>query len=115
MGGDSAFEQHVAQVIGFVEQPAIGLELPLDVRGSAFQQRVWQALRAVPAGQTASYAEIARRIGQPSATRAVAQACAANPLAVAIPCHRVVRSDGALSGYRWGVERKAALLAREQA
>ena len=115
VGGDSAFEQHVAQVIGFVEQPAIGLELPLDVRGSAFQQRVWQALRAVPAGQTASYAEIARRIGQPSATRAVAQACAANPLAVAIPCHRVVRSDGALSGYRWGVERKAALLAREQA
>ncbi|MEZ5608607.1 MAG: bifunctional DNA-binding transcriptional regulator/O6-methylguanine-DNA methyltransferase Ada [Burkholderiaceae bacterium] len=114
VGGDAAFEQHVARVIGFVEQPRIGLELPLDVRGSAFQQRVWQALRQVPAGSTVSYAEIARRIGQPSASRAVAQACAANPLAVAIPCHRVVRSDGALSGYRWGVERKATLLGRER-
>ena len=114
-GGDAAFEQHVARVIGFVEQPGLGLDLPLDVRGTAFQQRVWQALRAVPAGQTVSYAEIAQRIGQPRAVRAVAQACAANALAVAIPCHRVVRSDGALSGYRWGVERKAALLVREQA
>ena len=114
-GGDAAFEQHVARVIGFVEQPGLGLDLPLDVRGTAFQQRVWQALRAVPAGQTVSYAEIAQRIGQPRAVRAVAQACAANALAVAIPCHRVVRSDGALSGYRWGVERKAALLACEQA
>ena len=113
VGADAAFEQHVAQVIGFVEQPALGLDLPLDVRGTAFQQRVWQALRAVPAGQTVSYAEIAQRIGQPRAVRAVAQACAANTLAVAIPCHRVVRSDGALSGYRWGVERKAALLERE--
>ncbi len=113
MGGDATFEQHVAQVIGFVEQPGLGLDLPLDVRGTAFQQRVWQALRAVPAGQTVSYAEIAQRIGQPRATRAVAQACAANALAVAIPCHRVVRSDGALSGYRRGVERKAALLTRE--
>ena len=113
VGGDAVFEQHVAQVIGFVEQPGIGLNLPLDVRGTAFQQRVWQALRQVPAGRTVSYAEIAQRIGQPRAMRAVAQACAANTLAVAIPCHRVVRSDGALSGYRWGVERKAALLGRE--
>ena len=100
-------------MIGFVEAPRIGLALPLDVRGSAFQQRVWQALQAIPPGQTASYAEVAARLGTPSAVRAVAQACAANPLAVAIPCHRVVRSDGALSGYRWGVERKRALLARE--
>jgi AraC family transcriptional regulator of adaptative response/methylated-DNA-[protein]-cysteine methyltransferase len=114
VGGDAAFERHVAQVIGFVEQPRIGLELPLDVRGTAFQQRVWQALRQVPAGSTVSYADIARRIGQPRATRAVARACAANTLAVAIPCHRVVRSDGALSGYRWGVERKAQLLGRER-
>lgn len=113
VGGDAAFEQHVAQVIGLVEQPARTLDLPLDVRGTAFQQRVWQALRAVPAGHTVSYAEIAQRIGQPRAARAVAQACAANPLAVAIPCHRVVRHDGALAGYRWGVERKAALLERE--
>lgn len=114
VGGDARFEQRVAQVIGFVEQPALGLELPLDVRGSAFQQRVWQALRAVPAGQTVSYAELARRIGQPRATRAVARACASNPIGIAIPCHRVVRSDGQPGGYRWGVARKQALLAREQ-
>lgn len=114
VGGDAAFERRVAQVVGFVEQPALGLELPLDVRGSAFQQRVWQALRAVPAGQTLSYAELARRIGQPRAARAVARACASNPLAVAIPCHRVVRGDGALAGYRWGVARKQALLASER-
>lgn len=113
IGGDAAFERTVARVVGFVEAPALGLELPLDVRGTAFQQRVWQALREIPAGNTASYAEIARRIGAPTATRAVAGACAANPLAVAIPCHRVVRNDGALSGYRWGVERKRALLLRE--
>jgi AraC family transcriptional regulator of adaptative response/methylated-DNA-[protein]-cysteine methyltransferase len=112
VGGDAAFERHVAQVIGFVEQPRIGLELPLDVRGTAFQQRVWQALRQVPAGSTVSYADIARRIGQPRATRAVARACAANTLAVAIPCHRVVRSDGALSGYRWGGAQGAAAGAR---
>ena len=103
----------MAQVVGFVEAPAIGLDLPLDVRGTAFQQRVWRALREIPAGSTVSYSEIARRIGSPTAARAVAQACAANPLAVAIPCHRVVRSDGGLSGYRWGVERKRALLERE--
>lgn len=103
----------VAQVVGLVEMPQQGLDLPLDVRGTAFQQRVWQALRDVPAGQTVSYTEIARRIGAPKAVRAVAGACAANALAVAIPCHRVVRTDGNLSGYRWGVERKRALLERE--
>jgi AraC family transcriptional regulator of adaptative response/methylated-DNA-[protein]-cysteine methyltransferase len=113
IGGDAAFEALVARVVGFVEAPALGCNLPLDVRGTAFQQRVWQALRAIPAGETASYAEIARRIGAPGSARAVAQACAANNIAVAIPCHRVVRNDGALSGYRWGVERKRALLARE--
>ena len=113
VGGDGEFEQLVAAVVGLVEAPGIGLDLPLDVRGTAFQQRVWLALREIPAGTTASYREVAQRIGAPSAVRAVAQACAANSLAVAIPCHRVVRSDGGLSGYRWGVERKRALLAKE--
>ena len=113
VGGDASFEAWVARVVGFVEAPAIGLDLPLDIRGTAFQQRVWQALQAIPPGQTASYADVARRIGAPAATRAVAQACGANPLAVAIPCRRVVRRDGGLSGYRWGVERKRALLVRE--
>ncbi|MDT4854386.1 Bifunctional transcriptional activator/DNA repair enzyme Ada [compost metagenome] len=103
----------MAKVVGFIEAPALGLDLPLDVRGTAFQERVWQALREIPPGSTASYAEIAERIGSPRAVRAVAQACAANSLAVAIPCHRVVRSDGNLSGYRWGVERKRRLLERE--
>lgn len=115
IGGDAKFEQLVARIVGFVERPAIGLDLPLDVRGTAFQQRVWQMLREIPAGATASYAEIANRIGSPKSVRAVAQACAANTLAVAIPCHRVVRNDGGLSGYRWGVERKRALLEREAA
>jgi AraC family transcriptional regulator of adaptative response/methylated-DNA-[protein]-cysteine methyltransferase len=115
IGGDRDFEALVAKVVGFVEAPALGLDLPLDVRGTAFQERVWQALRRIPAGSTASYADIARRIGMPKAVRAVAQACGANPLAVAIPCHRVVRSDGGLSGYRWGVERKRELLQREAA
>ena len=96
-----------------MESPRASVELPLDVRGTAFQQRVWQALRDIPAGTTASYAEIAGALGAPRAVTAVAQACAANPLAVAIPCHRVVRNDGGLSGYRWGVERKRALLERE--
>ena len=96
-----------------IETPASGSSLPLDVRGTAFQQRVWQALREIPLGSTATYTEIARRIGRPKAVRAVAQACAANEIAVAIPCHRVVRTDGSLSGYRWGVERKRALLERE--
>jgi AraC family transcriptional regulator, regulatory protein of adaptative response / methylated-DNA-[protein]-cysteine methyltransferase len=113
IGGDRDFEQLVAKVIGFIEAPALGLDLPLDVRGTAFQQRVWEALRAIPAGTKASYTEIARRIGRPKAVRAVAQACAANAIAVAIPCHRVIRNDGALAGYRWGIERKRALLARE--
>ncbi len=113
IGGDEDFEQLVAKVIGFIEAPGIGLDLPLDVRGTAFQQRVWQALRQIPVGQTASYTDIAKRIGSPKAVRAVAQACAANALAVAIPCHRVVRNDGALSGYRWGVERKRVLLRKE--
>jgi AraC family transcriptional regulator of adaptative response/methylated-DNA-[protein]-cysteine methyltransferase len=113
IGGDAAFEGWVAQVVGFVETPALGLNLPLDIRGTAFQQRVWRALQDIPPGSTASYAEIARMIGAPKSVRAVAGACAANPVAVAIPCHRVVRSDGALSGYRWGVERKRALLERE--
>ena len=114
VGGDEQFEQLVARVVGFVEAPGLGLDLPLDVRGTAFQQRVWQALREIPAGSTASYADIAARIGAPTAARAVAQACAANALAVAIPCHRVGRNDGALSGYRWGVERKRSLLERER-
>ncbi len=106
VGGDAEFEQWVAQVVGCVEAPKLGLNLPLDIRGTAFQQRVWQALREIPIGETASYADIASRIGSPTAVRAVAGACAANILAVAIPCHRVIRQDGALSGYRWGVERK---------
>lgn len=114
MGADAEFERLVATVVGFVEAPAIGLALPLDIRGTAFQQRVWQALQDIPAGSTATYTAIAARIGMPSAVRAVANACGANTLAVAIPCHRVVRSDGSLSGYRWGVERKRALLEREQ-
>lgn len=113
IGGDAGFEALVAKVVGFVEAPRRGLDLPLDVRGTAFQQRVWQALREIPAGETASYTEIATRIGMPKSVRAVAQACAANALAVAIPCHRVVRTHGGLSGYRWGVERKRTLLERE--
>ncbi len=115
IGGDRQFEQLVATVVGFVEAPALGLDLPLDIRGTAFQQRVWQALREIPVGSTASYTEIAERIGTPKAARAVAHACASNRIAVAIPCHRVVRTDGGLSGYRWGVERKRALLDREAA
>ncbi len=113
VGGDATFEQVVAQVVGFVEAPRLGLDLPLDVRGTAFQQRVWQALREISPGETASYTEIAKHIGAPKAVRAVAGACAANTLAVAIPCHRVVRNDGGLAGYRWGVARKHALLERE--
>lgn len=111
--GDAAFAALVAQVVALVETPGAGLGLPLDLRGTAFQQRVWRALREIPSGSTASYAEIAARIGAPGSARAVAQACAANRLAVAVPCHRVVRQDGELSGYRWGVARKRALLARE--
>lgn len=113
VGGDAAYERLVAEVVGFVEAPRIGLSLPLDIRGTAFQQRVWQALQQVPAGHTATYSEIAARVGAPQAVRAVAGACAANAHAVAIPCHRVIRHDGALSGYRWGVARKRALLELE--
>lgn len=115
IGGDRAFERVVANVVGFVEAPRIGLDLPLDVRGTAFQQRVWNALRKIPVGETLSYTEVARRIGSPKSVRAVAGACAANTIAVAIPCHRVLRNDGSLSGYRWGVERKRALLGNERA
>ena len=113
IGGERDFEQTVAKVIGLIERPAHGADLPLDIRGTAFQLRVWAALSAIPSGKTVSYTELAQRIGAPKSVRAVAGACAANPLAVAIPCHRVVRNDGAISGYRWGIERKRALLARE--
>jgi AraC family transcriptional regulator of adaptative response/methylated-DNA-[protein]-cysteine methyltransferase len=113
IGGDVGFEELVAKAVGLVEAPGLGLDLPLDVRGTAFQQRVWQALREIPSGKTLSYADLAKRIGAPKSVRAVAQACGANAIAVAIPCHRVVRNDGALAGYRWGVERKRALLERE--
>lgn len=113
IGADRDYETLVAQVVALVEAPQLGHALPLDVRGTIFQQRVWQALRQIPPGQTLSYTELAERIGQPRAVRAVASACAANPLAVAIPCHRVVRTDGALAGYAWGIERKRELLARE--
>jgi AraC family transcriptional regulator, regulatory protein of adaptative response / methylated-DNA-[protein]-cysteine methyltransferase len=113
VGDESGYENLVAKVIGLIERPGVGVDLPLDIRGTAFQQRVWKALQQIPVGTTASYADLAKVIGIPKAVRAVAQACGANTLAVAIPCHRVIRNDGALSGYRWGVERKRALLDRE--
>jgi AraC family transcriptional regulator of adaptative response/methylated-DNA-[protein]-cysteine methyltransferase len=113
IGGDAIFEQLVSKVVGFVEDPCLGLNLPLDIRGTAFQERVWKTLREIPAGVVVSYSQIAERIGSPKAVRAVAQACGANSIAVAIPCHRVVRQDGDISGYRWGVERKRELLKRE--
>lgn len=112
--GGADLSSYVHHVVAFVDAPATGLDLPLDILGTAFQQRVWHALREVPAGDTISYTEIAERIGEPRAIRAVAQACAANKLAVAVPCHRVVRKDGDLSGYRWGIERKRLLLERER-
>jgi AraC family transcriptional regulator of adaptative response/methylated-DNA-[protein]-cysteine methyltransferase len=115
VGADASFERTIALVVGLVDAPSRRLDLPLDVRGTAFQRRVWDALRKVPAGTTLSYADLARRIGAPGSARAVARACAANPLAVAIPCHRVVRGDGGLSGYRWGVARKRTLLDAERA
>ncbi len=115
IGGDAEFEKLVAQVVGLVDHPTQNVELPLDIRGTAFQRRVWEALRQIPVGKTATYSEIASRIGMPKSVRAVANACANNKIAVAIPCHRVVRQGGELSGYRWGVERKRALLARERA
>jgi len=113
IGDDKGFKQVVEQVVAFVEAPALGLNLPLDVRGTAFQQRVWQALRKIPAGTTVSYSDIANMIGAPTAVRAVGTACGANHIAVAIPCHRVLRTDGGLGGYRWGLERKRKLLDRE--
>src|SRR5206468_2168317 len=110
IGGDQRFERMVARVVAFVENPSVGLELPLHVQGTAFQQRVWKALCEIPCGATSTYSEVAQKLGQPNATRGVAGACAANTLAVAIPCHRVVRTNGSLSGYRWGIERKEKLL-----
>lgn len=114
IAGDKDFDALIVRVVAFVEQPGIGLELPLDVRGTAFQHRVWKALLDIPCGETVSYAELAQRIGSPKSVRAVAQACSANKLAVAIPCHRVVRSDGELAGYRWELKRKRALIKREK-
>ncbi len=113
IGGDKKFEKLVGRVIAYVEKPAQKWELPLDIRGTAFQYRVWQALRDIPLGSTASYTDVAKTIGRAKSVRAVAGACAANSIAVIIPCHRVVRNDGALSGYRWGIERKRELLKRE--
>jgi AraC family transcriptional regulator of adaptative response/methylated-DNA-[protein]-cysteine methyltransferase len=113
IGADRDYESLVARVVAFVDTPGSGLNLPLDVRGTAFQRRVWQKLQEIPVGKKVTYAEVARRLGLPKAVRAVAGACAANNLAVAIPCHRVVRTDGSLSGYAWGVERKRVLLDRE--
>lgn len=114
IGGDATFDRLVSRVVGFVEAPAIGLDLPLDIRGTAFQQRVWQALQRIPSGKRMNYTDIAIAIGAPKSARAVARACGANALAVAVPCHRVVRRDGRLSGYRWGIARKRALLERER-
>ncbi|MFK7891202.1 MAG: bifunctional DNA-binding transcriptional regulator/O6-methylguanine-DNA methyltransferase Ada [Granulosicoccus sp.] len=114
IGGDASFEKLVAQVVGYIDQPAQTLHLPLDIQGTVFQQRVWAALKKIPPGKTVSYKELAQLIGAENAHRAVAGACASNKLAVAIPCHRVVRSDGKLSGYRWGIERKRTLLTMEK-
>ncbi|MBP9773675.1 MAG: methylated-DNA--[protein]-cysteine S-methyltransferase [Candidatus Peribacteraceae bacterium] len=114
IGTDRDFEKLIAMVIGYIERPVSNPNLPLDIQGTAFQQRVWQALQKIPLGKTATYAEIAQAIGRPKAVRAVALACGANKIAVLIPCHRVIRTDGSLSGYYWGVERKVKLLEREQ-
>ncbi|WKX27888.1 bifunctional DNA-binding transcriptional regulator/O6-methylguanine-DNA methyltransferase Ada [Tatumella ptyseos] len=114
MGGDTHYEHLVAQVIGFIEQPSTAWDLPLDIKGTVFQERVWRALQEIPLGTTVSYTDIAEKLGSPKSVRAVAQACAANRLAIVIPCHRVVKRDGQLSGYRWGVARKEALLRREK-
>ena len=113
IGDEAGYQELVAKVVGLIEQPGTSLDLPLDIRGTAFQQRVWNALQQIPPGTTATYTEIAKKIGMPKAVRAVAQACGANAIAVAIPCHRVIKNDGSLSGYRWGVDRKRALLERE--
>lgn len=114
IGADGTYERWVGEVVAFVDRPSCGLRLPLDIRGTAFQMRVWEALRQIPRGSTRTYAQLAASLGRPSASRAVARACAANPIAVAIPCHRVVRTGGSLSGYRWGIQRKAQLLKMEQ-
>lgn len=111
---DDDLRQSVADITAFIRTPRHGLRLP-DIQGTAFQRRVWKALQAIPPGRTASYREVAAAIGQPTAHRAVARACSANKLALAIPCHRVVRTDGQLGGYRWGLERKRRLLEREKA
>ncbi|WP_435019823.1 bifunctional DNA-binding transcriptional regulator/O6-methylguanine-DNA methyltransferase Ada [Tundrisphaera sp. TA3] len=112
-GDDPDLAARVAAVVAYLADPARGLDLPLDIRGTAFQRQVWEALRQIPPGSTASYAEVARRIGQPSAARAVARACASNTIALAIPCHRVVRGDGQMGGFRWGIGRKRSLLDAE--
>lgn len=111
--GDDTFRRWIAVVVEQIEMPGRAVDLPLDVHGTAFQRKVWEALKAIPAGMTVTYTDIAKRIGQPAAVRAVANACAANPVAVVIPCHRVVRTDGNLSGYRWGIDRKRQLLEYE--
>ena len=111
---ESWADETLARVAALIESPRVELGLPLDLRGTDFMLEVWHALRDIPAGSTESYGQVARRIGAPASARAVARACAANPVAVAVPCHRVVRADGTLSGYRWGVERKQALLDRER-
>jgi AraC family transcriptional regulator of adaptative response/methylated-DNA-[protein]-cysteine methyltransferase len=113
VGRDAELEAWLSHIVAYVATPEVGLDLPLDVQGTAFQRRVWRELQAIPRGQTSSYSRVARAIGRPDAARAVAQACAANPLAVAVPCHRIVRADGALGGYKWGVARKRALVERE--
>ncbi len=113
VAGDSGFERTLDRVIALVERPEKPVDLPLDIRGTAFQQRVWKALLSIPLGTTATYTEVADQIGHPTAVRAVAHACATNPLAVVVPCHRVVRADGGMAGYRWGIERKRTLLERE--
>lgn len=112
--GDTECSKTTAAVIRFAEKPTSRFSIPLEMHGTAFQQQVWRALQKIPLGKTSSYAAIAKSIGKPRAVRAVAQACGANSIAIAIPCHRVIRTDGSLSGYRWGIERKAALLEREQ-
>ena len=114
VGDDAQFAEVVAQVVVFVEAPSGGLDLPLDIRGTAFQERVWSALTTIPLGRTMTYTELANAIGKPSAVRAVASACAANEIALAIPCHRVIRASGELAGYRWGIERKSTILERER-
>lgn len=113
-GADPAFDDWVAVVMEFITRPTAGLTLPLDIQGTAFQQRVWQALRKIPCGSTLTYRALAEQLGMPKSVRAVASACAANPIAVAVPCHRVVRINGELAGYRWGIERKSLLLERER-